>query len=187
MILVHFQGKPFNITVIQVCNQWCQRSWVWPVLWRPIRPSGTNTKKRCRFHHRGLKCESRKSRATQNNRQIWPWSTKWCRAKANRILLREHTGHSKHFSNKPRCDTWTSPDGQYCNQNEFIFCSQRWRSSTQSTKIRPEADYGSDHELLTAKFRFKLKKVGKSTRPFRYDLNQTPYIIQRRWGIDSRD
>ena len=48
------------------------------------------------------------------------------------------------------------------------------------SKNRPGADYGSDHELLTAKFRFKLKKVGKSTRPFRYDLNQTPYIIQRR-------
>ena len=42
-------------------------------------------------------------------------------------------------------------------------------------KKRPGADCGSDHELLTAKFRFKLKKVGKTTRPFRYDLNQIPY------------
>ena len=45
----------------------------------------------------------------------------------------------------------------------------------QSTKIRPGADCGSDHELLIAKFRLKLKKVGKTTRPFRYDLNQIPY------------
>ena len=45
----------------------------------------------------------------------------------------------------------------------------------QSAKTRPEADYGSDHELLIAKFRLKLKKVGKTTRPFRYDLNQIPY------------
>ena len=45
----------------------------------------------------------------------------------------------------------------------------------QSAKTRPEADYGSDHELLIAKFRLKFKKVGKSTRPFRYDLNQIPY------------
>ena len=42
-------------------------------------------------------------------------------------------------------------------------------------KIRPGADYGSDHELLIAKFSFKLKKTGKTTRPFMYDLNQVPY------------
>ena len=52
---------------------------------------------------------------------------------------------------------------------------QRWRSSTQSAKTRPGADWGSDHELLMAKFRLKLKKVGKTTRPFRYDLNQISY------------
>ena len=44
-----------------------------------------------------------------------------------------------------------------------------------TAKTRPGADYGSDHELLIAKFRLKLKKVGKTTRPFRYDLNQIPY------------
>ena len=48
-------------------------------------------------------------------------------------------------------------------------------SSIQSAKTRPGADCASDHELLIAKFRFKLKKVGKTTRPFRYDLNQIPY------------
>ena len=48
-------------------------------------------------------------------------------------------------------------------------------SSTQSVKTRPGADCGSDHELLIAKFKLKLKKVGKTTRPFRYDLNQIPY------------
>ena len=45
----------------------------------------------------------------------------------------------------------------------------------QSAKTRPGADYHSDHELLIAKFRLKLKKVGKTTRPFRYDPNQIPY------------
>ena len=54
-------------------------------------------------------------------------------------------------------------------------CSQRWRSSIQSAKTRPGADCSSDHELVIAKFRLKLKKVGKTTRPFRYDLNQIPY------------
>ena len=52
---------------------------------------------------------------------------------------------------------------------------QRWRSSIQSAKTRPGADCASDHELLIAKFRLTLKKVGKTTRPFRYDLNQIPY------------
>ena len=58
---------------------------------------------------------------------------------------------------------------------DYILCSKRWRSSVYSTKTRPRADCGSDHKLLIAKFRLKLKKVGKTTRPFRYDLNQIPY------------
>ena len=57
----------------------------------------------------------------------------------------------------------------------ITLCSQRWRSSIQSAKIRLGADCGSDYEVLIAKFRFKLKKVGKTTRSFRYDLNQIPY------------
>ena len=76
---------------------------------------------------------------------------------------------------KRRLYTWTSPDGPYRNQIDYILCSKRWRSSIQSAKTRPGADCGSDHELLIAKFRLKLKKVGKTTRPFRYDLNQIPY------------
>ena len=98
MISVHFQGKPFNITVIQVyipmTNGEADGSWM--VLWRTTRPSRTNTKKkRCPFHHRGLECKSRKLRDTWSNRQIWPWSTKWSRSKANRVFP-EHTGYSKH-------------------------------------------------------------------------------------------
>ena len=61
------------------------------------------------------------------------------------------------------------------NQIDYILCSQRWRSSIQSAKTRPGADCGTDHELLIAKFRLKLNKVGKTTRPFRHDLNQNPY------------
>ena len=76
---------------------------------------------------------------------------------------------------KRRLYTWTSPDGQHQNQINYILCSQRWRSSIQSAKTRLGADCGSDHELLIAKYRLKLKKVGKTARPFRYDLNQTPY------------
>ena len=76
---------------------------------------------------------------------------------------------------KRRLYTWTSPDGQHWNQIDYILWSQRWRSSIQSAKTRLGADCGSDHELLIAKFRLKLKKVGKTTRPFRYDPNQIIY------------
>ena len=69
---------------------------------------------------------------------------------------------------------------------------QRWRSSIQSTKTRQGADCGSDHELLIAKFRLKLKKTGKTARPFRYDLNQIPYdytveVRNRFKGLDLID
>ena len=98
MISVHFQGKPFNITVIQVyaLTSKCWRSWSWTILWRPTRPSRTNTQKRCPFHYSGLECKSRKSRNSWRNRQIWPWSTEWSRAKATGVLPRECIGHSKH-------------------------------------------------------------------------------------------
>ena len=93
---------------------------------------------------------------------------------------------------KRRLYTWTSPDGQHRNQIDSILCIQRWRSSIQSPKTRPRADCGSDHELLIAKFRLKLKKVGKTTRLFRYDLNQIPYaytveVRNRFKGLDLMD
>ena len=91
-----------------------------------------------------------------------------------------------------RLYTWTSPHGQHQNQIDYILCSQRWRSSIQSAKTRPGAGCGSDHEILIAKFRLKLKKVGKTTRPFRYDLNQIPYdytveVRNRFKGLDLID
>ena len=76
---------------------------------------------------------------------------------------------------KRRHCTWTSPDGQHQNQIDYVLCSQIWSSCIQSAKTRPGADCGSDHELLIAKFRLQLKKVGKTARPFRYDLNQILY------------
>ena len=76
---------------------------------------------------------------------------------------------------KRRLYTWTSLDGQHRNQTDYILCSQRWRNSIQSAKTRLGTDCGSDHEFLIAKFRLQLKKVGKTTRPFRYNLDQIPY------------
>ena len=98
MISVCFQGKPFNIMVIQVYSltnnveeaeveQLCED--LQDLL--ELTPQ-----KRCPFHYRGLEWKSRKSRNTWSNRQIWPWSMEWSRAKANRVFSRECTGHSKH-------------------------------------------------------------------------------------------
>ena len=81
---------------------------------------------------------------------------------------------------------WSTP------KSDYILCSQRWRSSIQLAKTRLGANCGSDHELLIAKFRLELKKVGKTTRPFRYDLNQIPYdytveLANRSKGLDLID
>ena len=135
-------------------------------------------KKRCPFHYRGLECKSRKSRATWSNRQIWPWSMEWSRAKANRVLSRERTGHSKHplpttqeMTLHGDITRWSTP------KSDWLYSLQHKMEKLYivSKKTRLGADCGSDHELLIAKFRPKLKKVGKTTRPFRYDLNQIPY------------
>ena len=105
---------------------------------------------------------------------------------------RTHWSRQTPSSNNTRLYTWTSPDGQNRNQIDYILCSQRWRSSIQSAETRLGADCGSDHELLIAKFRLILKKVGKTTRPFRYDLNQIPYdytveVRNRFKGLDLID
>ena len=99
------------------------------------------------------------------------------------------TANTLFQQHKRRLYTWTSPDGQHQNQIDYILCSQRWKSSIQSAETRLRADCGSDHELLIAKFRLKLKKVGKTTRPFRYDLNQIHYdytveVTNRFKGLD---
>ena len=98
MISVHFQGKPVNITVIQVYTptsnaeeaevEQCYEDLQDLVELTP--------QKRCPFHYRGLECKSRKSRNTWSNKQIWPWRTEWSRRKASRVLPKEHSGHSKH-------------------------------------------------------------------------------------------
>ena len=92
-------------------------------------------------------------------------------------FCRENTlviANTRFQQHKRRLYAWTSPDGQHWNQIDYILCSQRWRSSIQSAKTRPGAHSGSDHELLIAKCRLKLKKVGETTGPSRYDLNQIP-------------
>ena len=111
----------------------------------------------------------------------------------NRVLPRKCTGHSKHPLPTTQGKTLHMDITRWSTQkSDYVLCRQRWRSSIQSTKTRPGADCGSDHELLIAKFRLKLKKVGKTTRPFRYDLNKIPYdytveVRNRFKGLDLID
>ena len=158
------------------------------VLWRPTRPFRTNTKKRCPFHHRGLECKTRKSRDTWSNRQVWPSSTKWSRAKANRVLPRKLTGHSPHpLPTTQETILHIEFNRWSILKLDWFYSLQRRRSSSiQSAKTRLGDDYGSDHKLLIAKVRLKLSKVGM---PPRYDLNQVPYnytvkVTYRLKGLD---
>ena len=118
----------------------------------------------------------------------------WSRAKTNRVcqenaLVIANTLFQQH---KRRLYTWTSPAGQHQNHIDYIFWSQSWRSSIQSAKTRPGADCGSDHELLLPNSNLNWRKYGKTTRPFRYDLNQTSYdytveVRNRFKGLVLRD
>jgi len=76
------------------------------------------------------------------------------------------TANTLFQQHKTQLYTWTSMDSEYQNQTYYILCSQRGKSSVQSAKTRLGADCSSDHELFIAKFRLKLKKVGKTSRPF---------------------
>ena len=169
-------------------------SWSWMVLWRPTRPSRTNIPKKCPFHHRGLEFKSRKSRDTWSNRQLWPWSTKWSGAKANRVLTRERTGHSKDFLPTTHEMTLHMDITKWSIlKSDWIYSLQpRWRSSIQLAKTRWGGDCGSDYELLIPKFRLKLKRIGKTIRPFRNYLNQILYdfiveVTNRFKGLDLID
>ena len=156
MILVRFQGKPFSITVIQVCTlttdaKEAEVDWFFEDLQHLL--TNTKKKKKSYFRHRGLKCKSQKSRHTWNNRHVWPCRTKWSRTKTNRVLLRELAGHSQHpFSATQEMTLCTDISRWSILKLDYVLCSGRWKNSIQSKK-KPRLGAGcdSDCELLTAK------------------------------------
>ena len=176
LISVHFQDKPFNITVIQVyaptTNAEEAEVYKFYENLQDLLEQTPKKKKRCPFHHRRLECKSRKSRDTWSNRQIWPWSTKWSREKANSIFPRELTGHSKHPL------PTTQETILHMDIIRWSILKSDWLYSLRPkmeklytvSKNKTGADCGSDHELFIAKFGLKLKKSGKTTRSFRYNL-----------------
>ena len=97
MISVHLQGKPFNITVIQIYAptsnpEEAEVEW----FYEDLQDLLELTPQKMSFHYRGLECKTKKSINTWCNRQIWPWNMEWSRAKANWVLPRKCIGHSKH-------------------------------------------------------------------------------------------
>ena len=186
MISVRFQGKPFNITVIQV-----------------YAPTSIAEEAEVERYYEDLQDLLELTPKKDVLFIIEDWNTKVESQEIPGVIgkfglgVQNEAGHrliefcqenalvianTLFQQHKRRLYTWASPDSQYQNQIDGIFCSQTWRSSIRSAKARPEADCGTDHELLIAKFRLKLKKAGKTTRPFRYDLNQIPnnYTVEVR-------
>ena len=176
MISVRFQSKPFNVTIIQVY----------------LLTSNIEEAEVEQFYELFLELTPKKDilfiigdwNAKVGSQEIPRVTGKFGHGVQNETgqrltgfcqenpLVIANTLFQQH---KRRLYTWTSPDGQYPNLIDYSLCSQRRRISIQSTKTRLGADCGSDHELLIAKFRLKLKKVRKTTRPFNYDLNQIPF------------
>ena len=179
MISVHFQGKPFNITVIQVYapTSNAEETEV-ERFYEDLQDLVEVTPKKYVLFIIGEWNEKIGSQETPGvtgnfslgiRNEAGQRLIEFCQENA---LVIANTLFQQH---KRRLYTWTSPDGQHQNQIDYILCSQRLRSSIQAAKTRPGADCGSDHEFLIAKFTLKLKKVGKTARPLRYDLNQNPY------------
>ena len=177
MISLRFQGKPFNITVIQVYAP-ASTAEEAEQFYEDLKDLVELTPKKDVLFIIGdwnAKVGSQETPGVTGKFGLGMWNEaeqrliEFCQENA---LVIANTLFQQH---KRRLYTWTSPDGQHQNQMDYILCSQRWRSSIQSAKTRLGADCGSDHELLTAKFRLKWKKEGKTTRPFRCDLNQIPY------------
>ena len=141
-----------------------KRSWSWMVLWRPIRCSRTNIQKDVPFiiGDWNAKVGSQKTPGVTGKfglgvqNEAGQRLAEFCQENTLVIANTLFQNHKRRFY------TWTSPDDQFRNQIDYILCSQRWRSSLQSTKTRPGADCDSAHELLIAKFRLKWKKVGKT-------------------------
>ena len=148
-------------------NQQCWRSWHWVVLWRHTRPSRTNTKKDVLFIIRDWNAKA----GSQETPGVTGKFGLGVQNEAGQRLIefcQENTlviANTLFQQHKRRLYTWTSPDGQYWNQIDYILCSQRWRSSLQSTKTRPRADCDSDHELLYRQIHTYIEESKEITKP----------------------
>ena len=162
MISVCFQGKPFNMTVIQACaptsnSEEAEVEHFYEDLQDLLE---LLPKKDVLFiiGDRNVKVGSQETPGVTGKfglgvqNEAGQRLIEFCQKNA---LVIANTLFQQH---KRRLYTWTLPNGQHRSQIDYILCSQRWKSSIQSAKPRLRADCGSDHELLIAKFRFKRRK-----------------------------
>ena len=164
MISVHFQGKPFNITVIQVCapTSNAEKDEV-ERFYEDLQDLLALTPKDVLFITEDWNAKV----GSQETPGVTGKFGLGIRNEAGQKLVefcQENTlviANTLFQQHQRRLYTRTSPDGQHRNQIDYILCSQRWRSSIQSAKTRPGADCGSDHQLFIAKFRLKLRKQGR--------------------------
>ena len=181
MISVCFQGKPVNITVIQVYAltskaEEAEVEW----FYEDLQDLLELTPKRDVLFIIGdwnAKAGSRETPGVTGKFGLGIWNEAGQRLTEfypeNTLVIA-----NSHTTTQQKTLHWTSLDGQCQNHIDYILYTRRWRSSIQPAKTRSGADCGSYHELLIAKFRLKLKTAGKMNRPSKYDLNQTPMIIQ---------
>ena len=164
-----FQGKPFNIIEIQAYapTSNAEKAEV-KRFYEDLQDLLELTPQKGPFHYRGLECKNRKSRNTWSNRQIWPWSMEWSRAKTNRVLPRERTGHSKHpLPTQEKTlhvdiSRWSTP------KSDWLYSLQpKMEALYTVSKNKTRCWLWLRSWILIAKFRLKLKEVGKTSRPFR--------------------
>ena len=132
MISVCFQGKPFNITLIQVYAPyyWCWRSWSWSVLWRPRRSPRTYTKKDVLFIIGDQDAKVRSQEIPGVTGKVGLGVQNEAEQRLNEICQENPLVIASTFfqQHKRQLDTWRSPNGQYGNQIDYIFCTQRWEA-----------------------------------------------------------
>ena len=162
MISVHFQGKPFNIRVIQAYAPTNNAEEAeGERFYEDLRDLLELTPKKDVLFIIG---DQNAKVGSQETPGVTGKFGLGVRNEAGQRLIefcQENTliiANTLFQQHKRRLYTCTSPDGQYRNQIDYILCSQRWSSTIQSAKIRLEADCGSDHELLIAKFRLKVSR-----------------------------
>ena len=142
MILLYIQSKSFNITVSQdyAPTTDAKGAEVDQFLWRTTTPSRANNNKNVLFITGDWNAKVGCQKDTGNNRQVWPWNTKWNRAKANRVLTRKHAGHSEHpfpttqeMTLHMDITRWSQP------KSDYVLCCQWWRISIRTVNTRPGA------------------------------------------------